>query len=342
MPRKAKIVTTCMNGRLGPTVKDNLDRVLALLDSACGLGPDIVCLPECFATAGVAGELAEQAEAVPGPTTDACAKRAREHRTYVICPVTTRRDGGFHNSAVVLDRAGQVAGIYDKVQPVTSRGDMSVVEDGVTPGKDAPVFELDCGRIGIQICFDIEFGEGWQQLEQGGAELVFWPSAYEGGFPLRGYAYRHGYYVVSSVRSSHSRIINPLGEVLDHTGYHMSLAARTIDLDYVVCHSDFHFGMLEELVRAHGKDVAVRSLREEAKFMLESNREDLPLSKLVEQFGLASRRQYIDAHRAAYAELRQGRPARPQQMPFAGREPYTQMTLEEFTKIRSRLGQTPS
>ena len=338
MPRKTKIVTTCMNGRLGPTIEDNRDRVLALLDTACGMGPDIVCLPETFASAGCDLPIEQKAETVPGPTTDACAERARKHRTNVICPILTRRDGAVFNSAVVIDRAGAVVGIYDKVQPVTSRWDMTVTEKGVTPGNDAPVFELDCGRIGIQICFDIEFPETWQQLEDAGAELVFWPSAYDGGFPLLGYAYRHSYYVVSSVRTTHSRIINPLGEVLDHTSSQTPLAARTIDLDYIVCHTDFHFGLLEEMVRAHGAGVTVRALREEGKFMAESNLDDVPLAKLIEQFGLTSRRQYADAHRAAHAELRQGRAPKPQRPPFAGREPYTQTTLDEFNRMRSALG----
>jgi beta-ureidopropionase len=334
MPRKIKVVTTCMNGQLGPTAKDNLDRVLAMLDAACALSPDIVCLPEGFATAGVSLSLQEKAEPVPGPTTDACAQRARRHRTYVICPLLTRREQKFYNSAVILDRGGAVAGIYDKAQPVTSRWDLTVMESGVTPGGGARVFELDCGRIGIQICFDIEFPETWRELEEHGAELVFWPSAYDGGFPLRAYAYLHSYHVVSSVRTSHSRIINPLGEVLDHTDYHMPIAARTIDLDYMVCHTDFHFGMWEELLKAHGADVSLRSLGEEGKALVESNRQDLPLSELAEKFGLTPRREYINGHRLAYPHLRRGQAPKPQRPPFAGREPYTKITLEEWMKVR--------
>lgn len=334
MPRKVKVVTTCMNGNLGPTAKDNLDRMLEVLDFACVLRPDIVCLPENFVTAGTELRLEEKAESVPGPTTDACSKRARKHRTHIICPLLTKRDGNIYNSAVILDRSGDVAGIYDKVQPVTSAWDLTVMESGVMPGREAPVFELDCGRIGIQICFDIEFAETWYELEQRGAELVFWPSAYDGGFPLRAYAYQHCYYVVSSVRSNHSRIINPLGEVLDRTGRRSPIAARTIDLDYIVCHCDFHSGIWDDLVKMCGTDVTVRMQEEEGQFLVESNREDLQLSQLIERFGLVPRREYIERHRVAHRELRQGRTPKPQQPRFAGREPYVKMSLEQWARIR--------
>jgi len=335
MPRKTKVVTTCLNGLSGRTVKDRLDSAMALLELACRLRPDVVCLPENFASAGIPLPPAERAEPVPGPTTDACATRARAHHTCVICPLLTAREGRVYNSAVVLDRAGGIVGVYDKVQPVTSRSDVTVMESGITPGAGAAVFDLDCGRIGIQICFDIQFPETWAELARQGAELVFWPSAYDGGLPLRLFAFLHGYYVVSSVRTSHARIINPLGEELDHTGPRQAVVGRTIDLDYIVCHYDFHHGIPDELIRTHGADLDLRMLHEEGRFLVESSREDLPLAEVINQFGLTPLADYIDAHRAAYPALRQGRTPTPQDLPFAGRQPYAPMTLEEWTRLRA-------
>lgn len=289
MPRKIRVVTVCMNRQFGKTLKEGLEIGLRLLDQALAQKPDIVCLPENFASAGCSLDLHEKCESVPGPTTDAIARRAKEHRTYVVCPMLSSRGEQFYNSAVIIDRGGEIAGIYDKVQPVSTQWDLAVVEGGVTPGTESRVFELDFGKIGIQICFDAEFPETWKQLEDGGAELVFWPSAYEGGFPLRCYAWLHSYYVVSSVRTSSARIINPLGEVLEQTGRRIPVIARTIDMDYRVCHCDFHWGIWDELVRIHGTDVTVRMQNEEGQFLVESNNPDLPLSKIAEDFGLAPR-----------------------------------------------------
>ena len=319
MPRKIRVSTVCMRGRLGPTVEKNREHVLELLDLACAENPDIVCLPENFATAGVSLPVEKKAEAVPGPTTDACAKRAREHRSYVVCPLTNKRDGRFFNSAVIVDRDGQIAGVYDKVHPVTTTADFTVVEEGMTPGREAGVFELDFGRVGCQICFDIGFPETWGELARRGAELVFWPSAYDGGFPLRVYACYHEYYVVSSVRTDRSRIVNPFGEVLEMTGRRMPMVSRVIDLDYVICHTDFHTTVPQELVRAHGRDITVRVCNEEGRFIAESNGEDLPLSKLVEEFGMEAAERYHARHWSVYEALLNGKKPEPQLTPYKDR-----------------------
>ncbi|MCX8183478.1 MAG: carbon-nitrogen hydrolase family protein [Crenarchaeota archaeon] len=128
-------------------------------------------------------------------------RKARAAKCYIICPILTKRRGKIWNSAILIGRNGEIIGIYDKVHPVTSSSDYTVFEGGVSPGKEALAFDLDFGRVGIQICFDIIFPESWRELAEKGVKIVFWPSAYNGGFPLQVYAYLHQYYVVSSVRS---------------------------------------------------------------------------------------------------------------------------------------------
>ncbi|TVS08019.1 MAG: hypothetical protein EA424_29065 [Planctomycetaceae bacterium] len=62
------------------------------------------------------------------------------------------------NTRSLLDRAGPKGQI--------------VLEGGVRPGAEHNVFELDFGRGGVQICYDVEYPEGWQRLAEKGAELV--------------------------------------------------------------------------------------------------------------------------------------------------------------------------
>ncbi|MHC4916165.1 MAG: carbon-nitrogen hydrolase family protein, partial [Planctomycetota bacterium] len=237
----AKVVTVNQGGRFAGTIDGNRELMMGLLDEALRLKPDVVCLPEAFPAGNLSHlPLAERVEPVPGPSTDACARRAREGRCYVICAIKTSRSNRFWNSAVVLDRDGQVAGIYDKLCPVTRTHDYTDMEGGITPASRLPVFDLDFGRVGVQICFDAGFPENWQELADEGARLVFWSSAYDGGFSLRVYAYLHHYYVASSVRRGRSRIIDPLGAVLEETGEEPGLAAREVNLDNVVYHGDFN------------------------------------------------------------------------------------------------------
>ena len=81
----------------------------------------------------------------------------------------------YSNAAVLVDRQGAIAGIYRKVHPVAMLGHDDL-ENGITPGCDFPVFDCDFGKLGIQICWDIVFDDGWQALADKGAEIVVWPT----------------------------------------------------------------------------------------------------------------------------------------------------------------------
>ena len=79
------------------------------------------------------------------------------------------------NAAVLFGRKGDIAGIYRKVHLVVSPEGRDF-ENGCTPGGDVPVFECDFGKLGIQICYDIEFDYGWSELARKGAELIVFPT----------------------------------------------------------------------------------------------------------------------------------------------------------------------
>ncbi len=325
MGKRARIATVCQSGCFFDSVEKNRKYVMGLLDLALRQEPDLICLPEAFTTVSIASEsLEKSAETLPGPTTEAVANRAKEYGCYIICPINTRRDSKLWNSAVVLDRSGEILGIYNKAQPVTSSSDYTVFEDGVTPGaSEIPVFDLDFGRIGIQICFDIGFPEGWQQLSQKHARMVFWPSAYNGGFPLQVYAYLHHYYVVSSVRSDKSRIIDPLGVILAETDSHVNVIFRDINLDFVVSHYDFNYSIPERIMKAHPGRVEIRSHLDDAHFLVEPIDDTLKTRQLQREFGFESTFQYHQRHREAYSLIRQGQLPVPQKAAHGDRPQYS-------------------
>ena len=332
----ARIATICQGKHFYPTVEGNRAYVLRTLDLALHLDPDLVCLPEAFSTVSVpCASSADLAEPVPGPTTDAVAERAREHGCYVICPITkkmhplgeTDRNGKCWNSAVIIDRQGEILGIYDKVQPVTSSSDYTVFESGVMPGStDVPVYDLDFGRIGIQICFDAGFPETWQQLANKGAQIVFWPSAYNGGFPLQVYAYLHHYYVVSSVRTDSSRIIDPLGAIIVRTDEHYSVICREINTDFCVCHYDFNHSIPDQIMARYGDRVDIRSDRDSGHFLIEPRDNTVTIAQLQREFGFEPTFQYHQRHRDAFKAIRQGDIPPLQQAEHGDRLPYGKWT----------------
>ena len=330
MGTTARIATVCQGRHFFSSVERNREHVLSLLDLALTQKPDLVCLPETFTTVSLPGDaLSELAEPVPGPTTDAVARRARAFGSYVICPIKTARQGVYLNSAVVVDRGGEILGIYDKVHPVTTSGDYTLFEGGIAPGPiDPPVFDLDFGRIGIQICFDAGFPETWQVLANKGARVVFWPSAYNGGFPLQAYAYLHHFYVVSSVRTDKSRFVDPLGAILDETNDLTSVICREINTDYVVCHYDFNHAIPDRVMACYPGQVEIRTDRDSAHFLLEPKAGGPPvggptIAQLQAEFGFESTFTYHERHRTAFAQLHAGQAAAPQEALHGARAPYT-------------------
>ena len=314
MNTRVRVATICQAQRISRSVAENRAHVLSLLDLALKQNPDVVCLPETFATAGVPGSAADLAETVPGPTIDACAERARRARCYVVCPLLTRRgdDDRVYNSAVLLDRSGNVAGVYDKRYPVTSTPDYTRFEDGVTPGGGDGIFDLDFGRVAVRICFDVGFADDWRMLAEQNVRLVFWPSAYHGGTPLAAYAALHRYYVVTSVRTDRSRIVDPCGTLLCATDRLANVVWRDLNLDFAVCHYDFNLGIPDRLLADLGGRVEVRSHPDDGLFLVEPTDPALTTEALRAQYGFEEIRPYLDRHRAAYAALNEGRMPAPQ------------------------------
>jgi predicted amidohydrolase len=303
---RARIATICQSSTYFPSVEQNRAEVLRRLEIALKHQPDLVCLPEAFPTPSVSGDIASLTETVPGPTVDAVARLARQHHCYIICPLWTQRDGHYWNSAVILDRGGHILGIYDKMHPVTTRADYTQVENGITPGSSAAAFDLDFGRIGVQICFDIQFAEGWAALAEQGARIIFWPSAYNGGFPLQAYAWQHHTYVISAVNTEKSRIIDPCGCILAETDSLLNVLVRDINLDYAVCHYDFNYSIPERIQAAYPGRVEIRTHADAGHFLVEPLDPTLTVTQLQAEFGFLTTQEYNQHHQIAYTALRAG------------------------------------
>jgi predicted amidohydrolase len=289
MPRKIKVVTTCFNEEFRKNIspEDNLNRALELLDVAKSLKPDLICFPEVFLETGVTKR----------PITDemrdilvnSISERAKEFGSYVIIggyePI---ENGQRYNSAWLIGRDGSIIGRYDKYHPTIGE-----IEDyRVKPGNETPVFETDFGKLGIAICYDIGWPSFWNTLGDKGAEIVVWISAYDGGFPLQVYAWSNFYYVVSSVRTHHSKIIDKTGRILSTTSRWSSITYRVIDLEKEIFHIDGQFQKLSEIQRRFGSDITIEAFSEENIFTLESNNPEWPLARIIKEFELETFREY--------------------------------------------------
>lgn len=307
MPQKATVATISLGYAGGPrTIERNLANMQEALEAASAGGADLICLPETFAQVGCPKDEGRQnAQTVPGPVFDHLARHARQRRTWIVAGTTERAANGvLQNVAWLLNRQGELAGRYAKVHPTT--GEM---EQGITPGGAAPVFDTDFGRIGMAICFDIGWPAHWAALAEQGARLIVWPSAYDGGFPLQVYAWSHFVAIVSSVWGYHSKVIDVTGRVLTATSRWSRVALQRIDLEKEVFHIDDQVRKLADLQRRLGAAVTVEGFSEENVCTVESHDDAWPLARIKQEFGLENFRDY-HARATRMQEEYRGRAAR--------------------------------
>ncbi len=313
MARKIWVSTTAFQLRGGPTIEANTEKASRLIDQAAVDKPDIICLPETFPSHGLSNDLRLTfPQPVPGPVTDMASAKEKQYNTHIICPLLEKRNDRIYNTAVVIDRNGHIVGTYDKLHPVTTSANFTEFENGVTPGCEPKVFDLDFGRIGILICFDILWPAEFAALKTLGAEIVFWPSAYDGGFPLQALAWNHKYYVVSSVLTSQSRIIDITGEILGKTGQRSAVIGLELNLDKRYFHTDFNASQMPALKAKYGRDITVRVYHEEAGLVIESNRSDLCIEDIMKEFDLELGPDYIARHNLAEKTTRHHQIPEPQ------------------------------
>jgi predicted amidohydrolase len=294
MPRKVRVTTTSFHGQQSPaSVERNRAFAVTCVEAAAAECADLLCLPETFLEIGLTAEEKPVAESMPGPTIDTLAALAREHRLWIVAPISVRTVTGIiENSAVVVDRRGEVAGNYAKVHPTIGE----CRTRAIVPGHEPLVIETDFGRLGLAICYDVGWPAHWEELKRQGAELVVWPSAYDGGFPLQAYAWLHQYYVVSSVRTEHSRIIDISGRILAATSRWHRFASETIDLEKELFHIDDHTAKIERVQLDFGHRARVEAFTEDHVFTLESNDPAWPVARIKAEYGLES---FADYHRRA-------------------------------------------
>ncbi|MBK8503747.1 MAG: carbon-nitrogen hydrolase family protein [Saprospiraceae bacterium] len=189
-------------------------------------GADIVCLPEGITLVGTQKNYMDAAESIPGPTTDYLGQIAKESGMYIVAGILERDGKAVFNTAILLDRDGQVAGKYRKVCLPREE-----IEGGVSPGQEFPVFETDFGKIGIMICWDVAFPEPARQLALQGAEIILLP-IWGGNLNLaKARAIENQVYLVSSTYDMRTGIFDLEGNLMAEGTNESPVALVEVDLN---------------------------------------------------------------------------------------------------------------
>lgn len=222
----------------GPDPKANRRRQSRLLERAAREGAQILCTQELFASQYFCQSedhrFFKLAEEIPGPSTDLFGKLARKQGVVIIASLFERRASGlYHNTAVVIDADGSIAGVYRK---------MHIPDDPYyyekfyfTPGDTGfRAWKTKHARIGVLVCWDQWFPEAARATALQGAEILFYPTAI-GWHPSekaeygerqhdawelmqRSHAVANGCYVCAPNRIGHEIVLDAAGQPVNPDG----------------------------------------------------------------------------------------------------------------------------
>jgi beta-ureidopropionase len=127
----------------------------------------------------------EYVEPIPGPTVERFQELAKELHLVIVLPIyEVANEGEYYNTAAVIDADGTLLGKYRKHH--IPNLPQFWEKFNYRPGNlGYPVFNTAVGRVGVYICYDRHFPEGWRELGLNNAQIVFNPSATKPGLSNR-------------------------------------------------------------------------------------------------------------------------------------------------------------
>ncbi|GAA4971001.1 nitrilase-related carbon-nitrogen hydrolase [Streptomyces hyderabadensis] len=231
----------------------NLQHALAAVRGCAADGAELVLLPENGLMLGSNAEMRERAFSADSPEITELRRAAREAGTVVVLGgMKHRRSDRITNSALVIDRNGELLGAYDKIHLFDAQvGGVSFEASGVErAGAEPLLVEVNSVTVGLTICYDVRFPELYRSLARAGAEVILVPAAFtrttgraHWEVLLRARAIENGAHVVASATVhgehpgedafetyGHALAVAPWGEVLADLG-EAQFAHRVLELD---------------------------------------------------------------------------------------------------------------
>jgi len=291
------IVGTVMQSFWGqyPGLDNRLDQLTGIVDQMAaqanqryGRSLDLAVLPETAITGEAGGDALARSVPFEGKVQEVFTRKAREHRCYVVVPtylLDSKEKKLCSNAALLVGRKGEVVGTYRKIHLVVSleRGTM---EGGATAVDTLPVFDCDFSKLGIQICYDMDFDDGWTELARKGAELIAWPTqspqTSQPAFRAKG----HRCYIVSSTWRHNASIFEPTGKIAAQITPPQSILVHELDLSYALLPWSSKLRNGDALRRAYGDKVGFHYYEDEDCGIFWSNDPRITIGEMVRAIGV--------------------------------------------------------
>jgi N-carbamoylputrescine amidase len=174
--RVAVIQQTCSASQ-----QDNLAETIAKISDAAKQGANLILLQELHTSLYFCqtenADLFDLAESIPGPSTTLLGETAKQHGVVIVASLFEKRAAGlYHNTVVVLEKNGEIAGIYRKMHIPDDPGYYEKFY--FTPGDlGFKPIQTSVGKLGVLICWDQWYPEAARLMALAGADLLLYPTA---------------------------------------------------------------------------------------------------------------------------------------------------------------------
>jgi predicted amidohydrolase len=292
--RPVRVATVSHRPSIGVDSPETSDRFLAatepLLQRASRMGADLVVFPELYPQLALADPFHHPEPATSGTLTGIQDLAKRFNLNIVWPRLEYEVDRGIRNTAHLVGRDGQLIGRYDKMFPTESE-----LAKGVVPGNEVCVFDTDFGRVGLLICFDLNFTEVRDGLKRAAPDVVTFSSMYRGGLQAQALAYELRAFVITSISAELGQILDRCGRVLKESTYE-ALAVAPINTNSVALHMDRNWNKMDAMLSKYGSSLTFDYHTREAFYVIEAGAEH-PISDIVREFDLESADAYLDRSR---------------------------------------------
>lgn len=296
MSRPVRICTVSMNSIMhsGRSSKEDRFREAEQKMKQGSLDkPDLFVLPEIFLVNDVpdAWSAPENIEEEGNETYQRLGAAARAYDAYVAAPLLTRDNGAVYNSTVLFDRRGEPVFTYHKTFPTPGE-----LEKGVSPGTRRPdCFDTDFGRIGIAICYDLNFQPLFKHYYEQGMELLLFPSYFPGGLLLQSWAFLYSFYAVSSHAQGHdSAFISNLGFVVAQANMFTQALTHEFELDSVVVPYWGNHEAVQAAKEKYGPELEMDNHRAEGDVILRYRGAAMTAKDMLQEFGIRTRAEFYN------------------------------------------------
>jgi len=250
--------------------------------------PDLIVLPE-LCDLSLLGE--EYLAVRKDQVLSFFASVARVNKCYIAFGMQRRDEEEFwRNSVIILDRTGEIAGIYNKNFPTI--GEMQI---GIKASNEAQIIETDFGRVAVAICFDLNFDELLKKYASQKPDLIILSSMYHGGLAQSVWAFTcQSYFVGSVYRGYPSQIRNPFGEVISSSNSRYDYTVKKINLDFRRVHLAYNTLNLAAMKKKYGNTVKISDSGESASVIISSENKNVTIDQMIREFEITEFNDYLD------------------------------------------------